>query len=245
MRESDGQDKAPAAQPGVWEIIWENVRVFLTAIVLALIIKTSVVEAYKVPTGSMENTILVGDFITANKFIYGAKIPLTDWRLPALSEPKPGDIVVFTYPGDGVTNYVKRLVAVEGQKVEVIDKLLYVDGEIVPDVSLAKHVDSRVYPRGAHRMGSRDNWGPYVVPKDHYFMMGDNRDNSYDSRFWGPVPKDLILGKAMIIHWSWATDDAAPEVKITDPLTVPRLFVYNTVHFFDRVRWDRLLTMMQ
>ncbi|MBN2227487.1 MAG: signal peptidase I [candidate division Zixibacteria bacterium] len=225
------------------DVIWENIKVFLTAVVLALIIKTSVVEAYKVPTGSMEDTILIGDFLIANKFVYGAKIPLTGWRLPAISDPKPGDVVVFTYPGDRVTSYVKRLVAVEGQKIEIKNKILYVDGMIVPDAPEAKHTDSRVYPRGNNAMGSRDNWGPYTVPKDCYFMMGDNRDLSYDSRFWGSVHKDLILGKAMIIHWSWSEDNNSPEVTATDPLTVPRSFVYNTLHFFDRVRWGRLLTV--
>jgi len=93
--------------------------------------------------------------------------------------------------------------------------------------------------------GNPDNFGPYTVPPRHFFAMGDNRDNSYDSRFWGPVPRENVLGKAMLIHWSWSTDDNAPDISVTDPLSVPRLFLYNAVHFFERARWERLFTVIE
>lgn len=220
--------------------VWENVKSLLIAVILAVVIKTSIVEAYKIPSSSMEDTLLVGDFLIANKFVYGARLPFVDWRLPAIDDPQQGDVVIFKWPGDGVTNYIKRCVAVGGQKVEIVDKVLYVDGKVFPNPPHAKFTDDHIRPRPGVGDQSRDNWGPYVVPKDCYFMMGDNRDNSYDSRFWGPVKEDLVLGEALMIHWSWEPDPDSPEAEIGDPLSVPRLFIYNVAHFFERVRWSRL-----
>ncbi|MCX6827381.1 MAG: signal peptidase I, partial [candidate division Zixibacteria bacterium] len=176
------------------DFVWENVKSLIIALILAIIIKTSIVEAYKIPSSSMEDTLLVGDFLIANKFLYGAKLPLIDWRLPAMREPKQGDVIIFIWPGDGITNYIKRCVAVPGQTIEVKDKVLYVDGKLFPNPPFSKFMDSIIQPRLPDRSNSRDNWGPYTVPKDCYFMMGDNRDNSFDSRYWGPVHKKLILG---------------------------------------------------
>lgn len=222
----------------IFDVIWENVKSLLIAVVLAIIIKTSIVEAYKIPSSSMEDTLLVGDFLIANKFLYGSRIPLANWRLPSIREPKQGDVVIFKWPGDGVTNYIKRCVAIEGQTVQVKNKVLYVDGKEFPNPPLSKF--TMPLDRGV-----RDNFGPYVVPKDCYFMMGDNRDHSYDSRYWGPVHKNLILGEAVFIHWSWEPDEKSPEVSISDPLSVPRLFLYNVFHFPERVRWDRLLNIIR
>jgi len=225
------------------DTIWENVKSLLIAVVLAVIIKTSIVEAYKIPSASMEDTLLVGDFLIANKFKYGARLPVVNWQLPAFRDPEQGDVVIFKWPGDGVTNYIKRCVAVGGQTVEIKDKKLYVDGEVFPDPPDLKYTRPLVKrPPGGDN--TRDNYGPVVVPKDCYFMMGDNRDNSYDSRFWGVVHKDLVLGEAMFIHWSWEPDAESPEVSITDPLSVPRLFLYNVAHFPERVRWGRLLDII-
>ena len=228
----------------ILDSVWENVKSLLIAIVLAIVIKTSIVEAYKIPSSSMEDTLLVGDFLIANKFIYGAQIPLFGWRLPALDDPEQGDVIIFKWPGDGVTNYIKRCIAVEGQKVEIVDKVLYIDGVEFTNPEMSKFTDDRIRPRPGVKDNSRDNWGPYVVPNDCYFMMGDNRDNSYDSRFWGPVKRDLILGEAMVIHWSWEPDPESPSADISDPLSVPKLFLYNCGHFFDRVRWGRLLNLV-
>lgn len=233
------------------DVIWDNVKQFLIAIVLALVIKTSVVEAYKIPTSSMEDTLLVGDFLLANKFVYGAQIPLVDYRLPAIHTPERGDIVIFIWPGDGVTKYIKRCVGVPGDTILIKDKILYVNGEKYSNPEFSKFIDAspsgapQVEPRGPGGQNSRDNFGPYIVPKRSYFMMGDNRDNSYDSRFWGAVPQELILGEAILIHWSW--DDSAhpsPDVSLQDPLSVPRVFVYNVVHFFNKVRWERLFDLI-
>ncbi|MCP4706847.1 MAG: signal peptidase I [candidate division Zixibacteria bacterium] len=228
-----------------FDFIWENIKSLLIAVVLAVIIKTSIVEAYKIPSSSMEDTLLVGDFLIANKFIFGSQIPLVGWRLPSISDPEPGDVMIFKWPGDGMTNYIKRCVAVEDQKVEIIDKVLYVDDVEFTNPEYLKFTDSlNLRQRPGPNENSRDNWGPYVVPKDSYFMMGDNRDNSYDSRFWGSVHKDLVQGEAMMIHWSWVPDKESPKTSVSDPLSVPRLFLYNVAHFPERVRWKRLFNLI-
>lgn len=220
-------------------VLREYVESFAVALILALIIKCSVVEAYKIPSGSMEDTLLIGDFLLANKFIYGSRLPIpfTDIHLPALREPKPGDIVIFKYPQNPKVNYIKRCVAVEGQTVEIKDKALYVDGKRVPDPTRGKHTDAYIRPQGRD---PRDNYGPFKVPKGHLFMMGDNRDNSADSRYWGSLPRELVLGKAMIIHWSWGSDPNAPIVTSEDLLSLPKNILYNIIHFPQRVRWNRI-----
>lgn len=225
--------------------VWDNFQQIFIAVILALIIKTSVVEAYKIPTASMEDTLLVGDFLLANKFIYGAEIPLTGWRLPAIRDPRAGDIVIFTFPVDGVTKYIKRCVAVGGDTVVIRDKKLFVNGKPFENPPQAKFIDTNldgspvIVTQGQHAV--RDNLVQYVVPQNHYFMMGDNRDNSYDSRYWHAVPQELILGQAMVIHWSWNEEaNPSPEVSVSDPLSVPRLFLFNIMHLYEKVRWDRL-----
>ena len=232
--------------------LWDNFKQIFVAVLMAFIIKTSIVEAYKIPSQSMEDTLLVGDFLLANKFIYGAHLPLVDFRLPAIHKPERGDVVIFIFPRDGVTKYIKRCVAVEGDTVEVRSKVLFVNGARFPEFEYAKYIDTTmsgeqvIQPRRPGGMDSRDNFGPFVVPPDSYFMMGDNRDNSHDSRWWGVVPYRFILGEAMIIHWSWDdTEHPSPEVSLADPLSVPRVFIFNAVHFFDKVRWDRLFTVIE
>lgn len=231
--------------------LWDNVKQIGLAVVMALIIKTSVVEAYKIPSGSMEDTLLIGDFLLANKFVYGARLPLVDWQLPAIHDPEKGDVVIFTYPLDGVTKYIKRCVGVPGDTIEVRKKVLYVNGVAAPYAEHTKFSDTTrngrqiVRPRRAGGRDSRDNYGPFIVPRNSYFMMGDNRDNSADSRMWGLVPRNLVLGEAIMIHWSWdESKHPSPEVSLNDPLSVPRLFVYNVVYFFSKARWDRLFGLI-
>jgi len=232
--------------------MWDNFKQILLAVLMAFVIKTSIVEAYKIPSQSMEDTLLVGDFLLANKFIYGAHLPLVSWRLPAIREPEAGDVVIFIYPRDGVTKYIKRCVAVAGDTVEVKNKVLFVNGEPFKNPLHSKYIDTTamgeqvIQPRRPGGLDSRDNFGPFVVPVESYFMMGDNRDNSHDSRWWGTVHQRYVLGEAMAIHWSW-NDSAhpSPEVSISDPLSVPRMFLYNTAHFFEKVRWGRLFSIIR
>jgi len=251
-----GRSNSRKSGPKPGAAVWDNTKQFLIAIVLALVIKTSVVEAYKIPSSSMEDTLLIGDFLLANKFVYGARIPLTNLRLPAIHDPHRGDVVIFIYPGDGVTKYIKRCIGVPGDTVEVRDTVVLVNGISQTRPSHTKFIDMRGHEMGNVSMPTldgrivlRDHYGPVIVPAGHYFMMGDNRDNSYDSRGWGTVGRDAILGEAMVVHWSWyepAKDDStfarlgSPRVSITDPLSVPRLFWFNAVHFMEKVRWERL-----
>ena len=174
-------------------VIREYAEIIVLAVALALFVRTFFIQAFRIPSESMEDTLLVGDFLFANKLIYGPKLPLVDWRLPAIREPKPGDIIIFKYPVDPKVDYIKRCVAVEGQTVELVDNQLYVDG-VLQDEEFTKYV-----------FGSRPDrrFGPFKVPEGHIFMMGDNRDNSADSRAWGPVDKKLVSGKAMFIYFSW------------------------------------------
>jgi signal peptidase I len=223
---------------------WRTLREIAIYAALFVLLKTSVLAAYKIPSASMEDTLLIGDFLVCNQFIYGARLPFVDYRFPALREPEPGDVVVFFFPGDSTTRYIKRCVAVGGDTVEVRNKQLHINGQPFPEPDDSKYTDT--LPTGQRRVRPvRDDFGPLVVPPDHFFMMGDNRDNSYDSRWWGPVPNDLIVGKALMIHWSW--DDSrepSPDVSWKDPLSVPRMFIHEAVHFKDKVRFDRLFTVI-
>ncbi len=193
----------------------EYVEALLLAIVLTLVIRGLVVQAFRIPTGSMEDTLLVGDFLFVNKMVYGSEIDvgfggnrLIYYRFPAIRDPKPGDIIVFRYPDDPARDFIKRCVAVGGQTVEIRDKVLYVDGRSREE-PYAVHKDPRVLPRETDR---RDNFGPYLVPQGHLFMMGDNRDNSHDSRYWGALPQRLVKGKAMFLYWSWDGDRRLPRL---------------------------------
>jgi signal peptidase I len=208
-----------ASKPGARRTarIKSTAREYLEAIVLAIlltvVIRGLVVQAFRIPTGSMENTLLVGDFLFVNKLVYGSEIDIGAaghrilyYRFPAIRQPQRGDVIVFRYPDDPSRDFIKRCVATEGQTVEIRDKTLYVDGKAQVEPYVI-HSDDKVIPK---EINGRDNFGPTVVPKGHLFMMGDNRDNSHDSRFWGPLPLTLIKGKAMILYWSWDADRNMP-----------------------------------
>lgn len=172
------------------------------ALVLAFIIRSCIIQAFEIPSGSMEDTLLVGDRLFANKFIYGLKIPFTDKRILKLRDPQQGDIIVFEFPEDRSKDFIKRVIGVPGDVIQVSDKKVYVNGVRYQNPHEV-HKDAFVMPP---QMGPRDYFGPYTVPAHSYFMMGDNRDNSYDSRFWGVIKDSDIKGKAFIKHWSWDHD---------------------------------------
>ncbi len=205
------------------EKIKREISTWATVIVVVLILRAIFVEAYVIPTASMEKTLLIGDALLVNRFIYGVKIPIpfSSWQIPIIPGrmPRRGEIVVFRYPFEN-KDFVKRCVAVEKDTVQIIDKVLYVNGSKV-DEPYVRHTD-RVTIRGviadnrayqekweraqlAELIGYqvRDNFGPVVVPKDCIFAMGDNRDNSADSRFWGPLDKKYLKGKPLFIYFSF------------------------------------------
>ena len=188
-------------------LLFDYSKSFALAIGLALVIRSSVVEAYRIPSGSMQNTLLVGDRLFANKFIYGAPIPLTHIKLPPLRQPRVGDIIIFQYPEDPQTDFVKRVVALSGQVVEVRAKQVFVDGRHTDDGPTVVHEDPLLRPP---LRDTRDFFGPVRVPKGCVFVMGDNRDNSYDSRYWGFLDTRLVLGRAEVVFWSWDEDPRTP-----------------------------------
>ncbi|MDR0476505.1 MAG: signal peptidase I [Desulfobulbaceae bacterium] len=171
----------------------------LIVVAAVLFINSFGVQAFKIPSGSMLPTLQIGDHLFVNRFIYGLRLPFTGKLLVPISEPKRGDVVVFRFPKDPSTDYIKRVVGLPGDTVEIRDKLVYINGAQATDPHA--HFTDGMIPDIAR--GPRDEFGPVQVPKGSFFVMGDNRDNSYDSRFWGFVPEENILGKAFIIYWSW------------------------------------------
>lgn len=203
----------------------EYLEAILVALIIAVVLRTFVVQAYRIPSESMENTLITGDFILVNKFIYHFR------------EPEPGDILVFQYPLNPSKDYVKRCVAIEGQMVEIKDKQVFVNNRPVLEAKGVHHTDPTFIPPD---LGNRDNFGPVIVPPGCVFVLGDNRDDSRDSRVWGFLDKELIHGKASFVYWSWAPDPNAPRWE--SPYIIPILTIpfYNLMHFPNRVRWDRL-----
>lgn len=240
---------------------WRDwLEVILFASLITVLLRSFVVEAYRIPSSSMENTLLAGDFLLVNKFLYGAPIPFTNHRLPALKAVTAGDVVVFKFPLDKDLTFIKRCVATPGQTIEIRNKVVFVDGieqplpkeaKLSPDIQPLGQSDRAIFP--FFSSFNRDNYGKVRVPKkgdtltlnaqsfylykslleyeshtaslmgetvyvdgkptttycvtqNYYFMLGDNRDNSHDSRYWGFVPESHIVGSALLIYWSWNSD---------------------------------------
>lgn len=190
-------DMPPA--PRKKHIVREYAESIIIAVLLALVIRTFVVQAFKIPSGSMEDTLAVGDHILVNKFIYGTKIPLTGNKVLKIRDPRRGDVIVFEYPEDPSKDFIKRVVGTPGDVVQVRDKRVYVNGQLYENPHEV-HKEKGVIPEAQN---PRDNTKQITVPADSYFVMGDNRDRSYDSRFWGFVKNDKIKGLAFIKYWSW------------------------------------------
>jgi signal peptidase I len=175
-------------------VLRDWVESIIVAFLLALVIRAFVVQAFKIPSGSMRMTLIEGDLILVNKFIYGAKIPFTNLRLPALRLPKRGDVVVFIYPEDKRKDFIKRLVGLPGDVVEIKGGSIYINNQPVPEA-----VFNRIYYYNSGQLGLAGE--KLVVPLNSYFVLGDNSASSKDSRYWGFVPKNNLLGQAMIIYW--------------------------------------------
>jgi signal peptidase I len=195
------EEKKKKPTKSVWR---DYLEALIWAVVLALIIRTWGVQAFKIPSGSMKPTLLIGDHLLVSKSSYGIKLPFSDKVLIPIGDPERGDIIVFRFPEDRDKDFIKRILALPGETVEVRNKEFFVNGKSLND-SWGHYADRIILPPGVQ---PRDNFGPVTVPKDHYFVMGDNRDQSYDSRFWfngrgGFVPREDILGRAFIIYWSW------------------------------------------
>lgn len=205
--------------------------IVITAII-ALFATTYVVQAFKIPTGSMESNLLIGDHLLVNKFIYGMQGGILGKLLPYRA-PKRGDVIVFKYPNSPEVAYVKRLMGMPGDKLEMIGRTLYINGQALKE-NYTQYID----PGSIH-----EHFGPYYVPEGHYFAMGDNRDNSQDSRYWGFVPRDYILGKALVIYWSFETPrDEYLQTSIPDRL---KQFADVFINFFTKTRWLRTFKVIR
>lgn len=206
-------------EPKWMKTLKEYVEAFAVALVLALVIRTFVVQAFKIPSGSMLETLQIGDHLLVNKFLYGIKTPFTDSILIPVKNPEFQDIIVFEYPVDPEKDFIKRIIGLPGDTIEIRDKDVFRNGEKLSE-SYIKHVDPTVYPslesvlhrkipqeeyfkvQDPHQF-KRDTMPPITVPEGQYFVMGDNRDSSHDSRWWGFVKREAIKGKAFILYWSW------------------------------------------
>jgi signal peptidase I len=184
-------------------LVREYGEAIVIAVVLALVIRTLVVQAFTIPSGSMMDTLLIGDYILVNKFLYGPEIPFTDRHVPGLRDPQRGDIIVFKYPQDETRDFIKRIVATPGERLQVRGSTVYVNDRALRE-PYAKNVHAAL--RGESHCGYSFGCEVTTVPPDSYFVMGDNRDNSQDSRYWGFVKRDKIKGKAFLIYWSWDSD---------------------------------------
>ena len=185
----------------------ENLEAIVIAILLALFIRAFVVQAFKIPSGSMKPTLQIGDHILVNKFTYGVKLPFTQFTLIPGGTPDHGDIIVFVYPVEPDKDFIKRVIGVPGDEVEIRDKQVYINGELLETEPYVKYTEERVFPGDVN---PRDNFGPVTIGENDYFVLGDNRDNSYDSRFWGFVEKRDVKGRAFIIYWSWDSEQLRP-----------------------------------
>ncbi len=208
-----------ADELGKEPVLVEYARSFFPVILAVLLLRSFLVEPFRIPSGSMMPTLLPGDFILVNKFSYGLRLPVLETELLELGSPERGDIVVFRYPKDPGENYIKRVVGLPGDRVAYYDKILYINGERQEQVPLGtygegetgsmagaalrrEHLD-RVMHRLLLQPGERSIEGEFIVPDGHYFVMGDNRDHSNDSRYWGAVPERNLVGRAFLIWMSW------------------------------------------
>lgn len=231
-------DRVNHRNPRVLRFLWDWAKSFQLAVLLFLVVRALVVEAFKIPSGSMEGTLLVGDFLLVNKLVYGAEVPFTGTRLPAVRTPARGDVIVFQWPSDPSKIFVKRLVGLPGDTLRMEDGILFRNGVRLQE-AYVRHTDPGVDPAGDEFRWQRDyvvrtaaasvsyhpsrnNWGPLVVPGEHLFVLGDNRDNSLDSRYWGFVPDSLVRGQPMVVYYSYLPDSSS------------------RVDFLTRVRWSRL-----
>jgi signal peptidase I len=202
-KSTESQQKPKKSQIRDWT------EALIVAAVLAMIIRTFFVQAFKIPSGSMEDTLLIGDHLLVNKFVYGTHLPFVDDAVLSYRDPERGDIIVFEFPEDKDKSYfdrrdfIKRVIGLPGDTIEIRSKNVFVNGEryLTPEA---------VYKDGNLTAGPRDNMAPVTVPQGSYFVMGDNRDRSYDSRFWGFVDRSVIKGLAFIKYWSWDKEKFMP-----------------------------------
>jgi len=211
------------------------------AVILALFIRTFVVQAFKIPTGSMENNLLIGDHLLVNKFVFGPSETRLERAILPMGTIKRGDVIVFKYPEEPDRDYIKRVIGLPGETLEMRAKKIYING--VPlDEPYVHFLEPPSTETDVHEVTSidvRERYGPVTVPPNQYFVMGDNRDNSQDSRYWGFLQRDYIKGKALVIYWSYEAEREDYETEGAGATVRGLVSVF--AHFFTRTRWDRML----
>ena len=210
------------------------------AVILALFIRTFIVQAFKIPTGSMEENLLIGDHLLVNKFVFGPTATSLERALLPVRGLRRGDVVVFKYPDEPERDFIKRVIGLPGETVELRSKKVYINGTPLNE----PYVHFLAPPRSGTEFNEvtsfdvRERYGPVTVPPNQYFVMGDNRDNSQDSRYWGFLPRDLVKGKALVIYWSY--EAGREDYQEEGAGATARGFISVFAHFFTRTRWDRM-----
>ena len=220
----------------------EYLESVVVAVILALFIRTFVVQAFKIPTGSMQPNLLIGDHLLVNKVIYSpSALPLED-RILAKKPIERGHVVVFKFPEDPTRDFIKRVIGLPGETVEIKDKTVYINGQALVEPYAhfeeppLRHDDPEY---GLRSEGARDNWPPQVVPAGQLFVMGDNRDNSRDSRFWGFLPRDQVKGRALLVYWSY---NASREEYARTGFVA---WIKDTLSAFGKTRWNRFFHVIR
>jgi signal peptidase I len=215
----------------------EYAESIVIAVILALFVRTWVVQAFKIPTGSMENNLLIGDHLLVNKFVFSSTASRLEHAVLPVRSIRRGDIIVFKYPDEPDRDFIKRVIGLPGETVELKAKKVYIDGHPL-DEPYVHFLEPASEAQEVTSFDVRERYGPVRVPEDHYFVMGDNRDNSQDSRYWGFLPRDYVKGRALMIYWSY---ESGREDYLDEGVgaTVKRLFSVVT-HFFTKTRWERL-----
>jgi signal peptidase I len=236
----------PAApQPFRKSTAREYFESIVIAVILALFLRTFVVQAFKIPTGSMENNLLIGDHLLVNKFVFGpADSPIERALLPERAIRR-GDIIVFKYPEDRERDFIKRVIGLPGETLEVKDKRVYIDGRKIEE----PYVHFLEPPQGASSYSEitsydlRERYGPITIPADKYFVMGDNRDNSQDSRYWGLLPREDVKGRAVMIYWSYESE--TEDYQQTGIGAIAKDLFTVVTQFFSRTRWSRMFHLIR
>ena len=229
------------SEPFKKSIVREYVESIVIAVILALFIRTFVVQAFKIPTGSMEENLLIGDHLLVNKFFFGPTESRLERALLPIGTIKRDDVIVFKYPEEPDRDFIKRVIGLPGETIEVREKKVYVNGQPL-DEPYAHYLLPVSTPSEYHEVTSfdvRERYGPVTVPGEHYFVMGDNRDNSQDSRYWGFLPRENIKGKALLIYWSYEAEREDYQDEGAGATIKGLVSVF--AHFFTRTRWDRML----
>lgn len=244
--ERSEKSEAEAADEQPRSVFREYLEALLVAAIFLGFSNTFVLKTFYIPSGSMEDTLLVGDHLFVNRFIYGSTFGSVEEATLPRREVRRGDIVIFRSPETPEIDLIKRCVAIGGDTVQLVDKQLLINGEAVDDDGFAIHRDPRVFPPDSPYgpdARARDNFGPLEVPENHLFCLGDNRDYSYDSRYWGPVPEHYVKGRALMIYWSYGGD--TPDGTWRGWGARLRQLAGTAVGFFTRTRWSRTFHLIR